>query len=97
MPNSGKQSKDLKGYSDKSPIARVVGYAENVGKEVKQYVKSYTSTVGASYDAKTYPPEQRAALADKANQLSDKNKSDLGQVIGAVLQGRRYDSKGVRK
>ena len=97
MPNSGKKPKDLKGFSDKSPIARVVGYAENVGKEVKQYVKSYSETVDLQDQARNYPPEKRPAIQEKLAQKSAQNTSDMGQVLGAIFQGRRYDSKGKRK
>lgn len=97
MPNSGKPSNKLPGYSKNSPIERVVGYAENVGKEVKQYAKSYAETIDLQNQARTYPPDMRPAIQEKLKAKSQQNDKDLGQVAGAILQGRRYDSKGNRK
>lgn len=82
-----------------NPISKVGGYLSNIGKEAKQYGSAWTKSVGASYDAKTYPPasvnppvsrEQKAVEASKANAAE---KSALGQLAGAVLQGRRYNDK----
>jgi hypothetical protein len=94
MPNSGKPNEQLKGYTSKSPIARVVGYAENVAKESKQAVKGLLNTTGAQIDSRSYPPARRDEMISKANAAGNSYNKDLGQLAGAVLQGRRYDSKG---
>ena len=72
----------------------VGGYLGNVVKEAKQYGSAWSKSVGASYDAKTYPPDQRPALNAKANKAAANSKSAFGQLAGAVLQGRRYNNKG---
>ena len=82
MPNSGKDKGGLKGYS------------ENIIAHAKQYVKSYSTTVDYQDKARNYPPGAREAMAQKANESAAKNTKDLGQLAGAILQGRRYDSKG---
>lgn len=82
MPNSGKDKGGLKGYSD------------NIIAHAKQYVQSYSTTVDYQDKARTYPPGTREVMAQRANESAAKNTKDLGQLAGAILQGRRYDSKG---
>ena len=72
----------------------VGGYLGNIAKEAKQYGSAWGKAVGASYDAKTYPPDKRPALNAKANKAAAKKDAAFGQLAGAVLQGRRYDNKG---
>lgn len=74
----------------------VGGYVGNVVKEVKDFGSAWSKSVGANYDAKTYPPAQRPALNAKANKAAAKSKSELGQLAGAVFQGRRYNNKGTQ-
>ena len=64
-----------------------VGYVKNIGKEVKDTVKAFqaaqemSNRVGAGTDA-------------AANRLRRKADAEQGQLLGAILQGRRYDAKG---
>lgn len=85
MPNSGKDRGGLKGYT------------ENIVQHAKDYVQSFSATTDYQDKARTYPPGAREAMAQKANESAAKNTKDLGQLAGAILQGRRYDSKGKRK
>jgi hypothetical protein len=63
-----------------------ISYTSNLAKEVKQYAVSWSKTnemsnkVGPGTDA-------------KANKMAAKKNKDFGQLLGAVLQGRRYDDK----
>ena len=77
-----------------SQFPNVGGYLSNIAKEAKQYGSAWSKSVGASYDASTYPPSQRPALEAKANKAAANKKSAFGQLAGAVLQGRRYNNKG---
>lgn len=87
MPNSGKPQK--------------VSYLDNLRKELGQYNKAKNANSDASYKATYYPPNQ-AADAGKGRdyyksvqKTTQKNeKSAFGQLMGAALQGRRYDKKG---
>lgn len=76
-----------------NPLPKIGSYLGNIGKEVKQYGRAWSASVGANYDAKTYPPDQRPALNAKADSLRAKSDSAFGQLAGAVLQGRRYNDK----
>jgi hypothetical protein len=75
----------------------VTGYVGNVGKEFKETARAYSDTINAQMDTRSYPPERRAELSNKADIASAKTDKQYGQLAGAILQGRRYDSKGVRK
>lgn len=57
-------------------------YASNVAKEAKQYKDSWSKAAD-----KKLPMDKGMSLQRKAQQ-------ELGQLAGAVLQGRRYDSSG---
>lgn len=78
------QSTVNKTYKNSSNSSSYLG---NIGKEVKDTVKTFVAlndagnAVGPGTDT-------------KANNLRDKFTKDLGQLAGAVLKGRRYDSKG---
>ena len=87
MPNSGKTPK--------------VSYLDNLKKELGQYNKARNASADNSYKATYYPPNARAEKGlgreyyqkfQKAE--TKKEKSAFGQLAGALLQGRRYDSKG---
>ena len=77
-----------------NPVKKVGGYLGNVVKETKQFGSAWGKALDASYDAKTFPPDQRPALNAKANKAAANQKSAFGQLAGAVLQGRRYNNKG---
>mgnify|MGYP003344309160 CR=1 FL=1 len=105
MPNSGKPVDKLKGYSDtmkkmpkitgsasgatpkpSSSIAKSNagsgGYLGNVKKEAGQYSAAWKKASNAKLPI------------DIGNSLQKKAQKELGQLAGAVLQGRRYDAKG---
>jgi hypothetical protein len=71
-------------------INTVTSYVGNVGKEIKDVAKAYADTTMAQMDAKSYPPEKRAELNAKADAAGRKADKQLGQLGGAILQGRRY-------
>ena len=78
------QSTVNKTYQNTSNSSNYVG---NIGKELKDFARTYKAalemgnTVGPGTDT-------------KANQLRRYQNKQMGQVFGAILQGRRYDKKG---
>lgn len=79
MPNSGKTPK--------------VSYLDNLAKETKQAVRSWTRS--ADLAGPSGYPEGPAKEAYKAKQAASGKAFDSakGQFFGALLQGRRYDDK----
>lgn len=70
-----------------NPINKIGGYLGNVGKEAKQYGKAWAKSFDAS--AGIGPGADQ-----KAFNANVKERQAQGQLLGAVLQGRRYDNKG---
>lgn len=69
------------------PLQRVSGYVGNLKKETVQFAKAYMKATEAQNE--TGPgASQASARANKKQQEAQ------GQLIGALLQGRRYNSKG---
>ncbi len=62
-------------------------YIGNIGKEIKDFARTYNAalemgnTVGPGTDA-------------RASKLRGYQNKQMGQVFGAIFQGRRYDKKG---
>lgn len=95
MATSRKSFYDAKNYNPIQRAASTVGkYVGNVKKEVKQFAKGAAKLETARYKAKTYPPADRPRLNARANALRAKQDKNLGQLVGAIVQGRRYDKKG---
>lgn len=76
-------------------------YAHNVGKEFKQFTAASSKTEELSSKGSTYPPNDmadkgqgREYFAAQANVARKKQDAAQGQLLGAILQGRRYDTKG---
>lgn len=76
------------------PIADYVG---NVVKEVKDNAKAFSRAIDLQDKIRNYPPEKRAALKAAATVNSKKVTAERGQLIGAIVKGARYDSKGKRR
>ena len=86
-----------------NPLRSVGGYISNAAKEVKEYGQAVGRKIGLQMDARSYPPasaglggptrEQKGIEANAASKAQDKA---FGQLAGAVLQGRRYDNKGIQ-
>ena len=62
----------------------MANYLENLMKEAKQSAKAWQKSYNASADIRP-GADARAIAANKAND------SQVGQFIGALVQGRRYD------
>ena len=62
-------------------------YFGNVSKELKDFAKTYGAVTEM---ANTSGPGTDAA----ASRLRNKQDKDMGQLVGAILQGRRYDKNG---
>jgi hypothetical protein len=66
------------------------GYFGNLSKELKQYGRAYMKASDAS--AGIGPGADK-----KAFDANEKQRQELGQLLGAFLQGRRYNKKGKQK
>jgi hypothetical protein len=62
-------------------------YVGNVGKEFSDFAKTY----GAASEMSNKVGPGTDAAANRLRTLQDK---EMGQLAGAILQGRRYDTKG---
>ena len=71
-------------------IGPLSGYLSNVFKEGKQYGSAYQKASNAS--AGIGPGADK-----KAYDANQKEREELGQLLGAILQGRRYSKKGKQK
>jgi hypothetical protein len=78
----------------------MANYLENLMKEAKQYSKASGNTLRNSSKARTYPPNDmanngkgREYYGSMANDSAKIEKEQFGQMLGALLQGRRYDDK----
>lgn len=80
--------------SNMAANGRKPNYFQNLAKEVGQFASTYSKGLNASMDAKTFPPGKREKRAATANRLRKKQDKDFGQLMGALLQGRRYNKKG---
>jgi len=67
-------------------MPRNMSYLENLMKEAKQSFRAYQATGEASQ--KSGP-----GTDERANMLRRKEDKQVGQFIGALVQGRRYDDK----
>jgi hypothetical protein len=67
-------------------MKRNISYLENLMNEAKQSVRAYNATGEASQ--KVGP-----GTDERANMLRRKEDKQFGQLLGALIQGRRYDDK----
>jgi hypothetical protein len=77
-----------------------VGYLDNLMKEAKDLNKASQRRSNSSAKGDTYPPNDiapggkgREYWANQANIARRDENSQFGQMLGALLQGRRYDDK----
>ena len=70
-------------------MAKKPNYFQNVAKEINESIQAYRAT---SEMRNTSGPGTDA----RANVLRQMEDKQFGQLIGAVVRGRRYDSKGKR-
>jgi hypothetical protein len=78
----------------------MASYLENLMKEAKDLKKAMNRTSKNSSKGSTYPPNDMAKggkgrefSQNKANAARQNQDAQFGQMIGALLQGRRYDNK----
>jgi len=78
----------------------MAGYLENLMKEAKDFKKASNRRSEASYKGDTYPPNDMAAggkgreyYQSQANTARQNQDAQFGQMIGALIQGRRYENK----
>ena len=85
---------DRKSADDRSNINKIykpiAGYFSNAAKEIGEAGSAWKKAFNASAD-NTPGANARARAANKNQD------AQMGQAIGAVLKGARYDSKGNRK
>jgi hypothetical protein len=70
-------------------MAKKPNYFQNVAKEINESIQAYRAT---SEMRNTSGPGTDA----RANVLRQMEDKQFGQLVGAVVRGRRYDSKGKR-
>ena len=69
------------------PLQRVSGYVGNLKKETVQFAKAYLKATEAQNEV--------GPGANKASARANKKQQEAqGQLLGALLQARRYDNKG---
>ena len=78
----------------------MASYLENLMKEAKDFKKASNKRSEASYKGDTYPPNDiaqggkgREYYANQANAARQNQDAQFGQMIGALVQGRRYENK----
>jgi hypothetical protein len=78
----------------------MANYLENLMKEAKDFKKASDRRSENSYKGDTYPPNDMAAggkgrefYQGKANTARQNQDSQFGQMLGALIQGRRYENK----
>ena len=64
----------------------MASYLENLMKEAKQSVKAFQKSYNASADI-------RPGADARANAANNASAEQVGQMLGALVQGRRYDDK----
>jgi hypothetical protein len=67
----------------------IAGYVGNVAKEVGEFGSAWKKAFNASADVRP----GANARARSANKNQD---AQMGQALGAILQGRRYDKSGTQ-
>lgn len=67
-------------------MAKKISYLDNLQKELKQFGSAYKKTGEAS--GMVGP-----GTDTRASMLRRKQDKDMGQLFGALLQGRRYEDK----
>ena len=70
-------------------MAKKPNYFQNVANELNDVIKAYRDTTEMS---NTPGPGTDA----KANRLAAKTRKEAGQLVGSILMGARYNSKGKR-
>lgn len=70
-------------------MAQNRNYFQNVAKEINDVYQAYRARVEMS---NTVGPGTDAA----ANRLAKKQDKEVGQLVGSVLKGAKYNSKGKR-
>ena len=75
-------------------MAKKMSYLDNLKKEILDKSKASDKLSAAKYKA-TYGTMGIKSPADKvaATKAAKANDNALGQLFGAILQGRRYDDK----
>jgi hypothetical protein len=78
----------------------MASYLENLMKEAKDVKKAMSKTSENSSKGSTYPPNDMAQggkgreyYRGQANAARQAQDAQFGQMLGALIQGRRYDDK----
>jgi hypothetical protein len=85
---------DRKSADDRSNMNKIykpiAGYVGNVVKEVKDNARTWSKGVDLQDKIRTYPPSKRPALKKQATANSKQAVAERGQLVGAILKGKRY-------
>jgi hypothetical protein len=76
-------------------MAKKVSYLDNIKKEIADRGRAADRAAKASYEAR-YGIEgiKQPGAQARASKTAQTRRNATGQLLGAVLQGRRYDEKG---
>ncbi len=76
-----------------------MSYLENLMREARDYKRARNKTSENSYKGSTYPPNDMAQggkgreyYRSQANSARKYEDAQLGQMLGALIQGRSYDN-----
>ena len=77
-------------------LYRPIGYFTNAVKESGQYAKAVVKDIIDADKAKNTPVITPKGVVMGVKAKDNNAKAEFGQAVGAILQGKRYDSKGKR-
>lgn len=80
--------------ASKNPLDRAGAYAKNAAKEAKDFAKAWSKSLDATSARNDGPPSVRKVKQAQATTARNKQDKEMGQMLGAILQGRRYDKNG---
>jgi hypothetical protein len=75
-------------------LYRPIGYFTNAVKESGQYAKAVVKDVLDKDKAKNTPVMTPKGIVMGVKPKDNNAKAEFGQAVGAIVKGKRYDSKG---
>ena len=75
----------------------IAGYFSNAVKETGQYAKAVVKDILDADLAKNTPRHTSKGVVMGVKAKGNNAKAEFGQAVGAILKGKRYDSKGKSK
>ena len=75
----------------------IAGYLGNAVKETGQYAKAVVKDILDADKAKNTPRHTSKGVVMGVKAKDNNAKAEFGQAVGAIVKGKRYDSKGMSK